>query len=117
QWALEHENWTAEQWSKVVWSDQCTVVKTDGERQCWVFRTCHQKWEKDMIQGKIFSKGVSQMVWGAFSRTKTSGLVICEGDPLSKREDVSGRVYLQTLKDNLPELMSEDSIFMHDNAP
>ncbi len=29
-WALEHENWTYEDWAKVVWSDECSVELGSG---------------------------------------------------------------------------------------
>lgn len=44
-------------------------------------------------------------------------MVILDGDPLSKKGGVTGRIYLEMLQEQLPTLLDDDSIFMQDNAP
>ncbi len=39
-----------------------------------------------------------------------------DGDPDSKKGGVTARVYKAVLEKELPPLMQENSIFMHDNA-
>ena len=57
------------------------------------------------------------MVWGAFSGTRKSSLVVLYGDPEAKRGGVSGRQYKATLEDELPLIMLDDTyIFMQANA-
>src|SRR5947209_4399652 len=65
-WALSHQNWTKEDWEGVVWSDECSVEKTNDPRTIWVIRNLYEKWEKDCIAP--FHKGpdVKVMVWACF---------------------------------------------------
>ena len=65
-WCLLRAEWTFEQWSKVIWSDECSVEKGSGKQRAWVFRYPDEKWKKEMIQPVPKGKGVSVMVWAAF---------------------------------------------------
>jgi broad specificity phosphatase PhoE len=40
KWAKAHQNWTAEDWQRVAWSDECAVQKDSDPQKVWVF--CHQ---------------------------------------------------------------------------
>ena len=60
-----------------------------------------------MVQGKRKSNEVSQMVWGAFSGTQKS-LVVLTGDSQSKRGGVSCRQYFALLQQELPHLMLDN---------
>lgn len=57
------------------------------------------------------------MVWAAIRGDGSLIFDFPEGDPESKRGGVTARKILALLKDNLPAIMKEDSIFMQDNAP
>lgn len=65
-WALERMNWTEEDFCGTLWSDECSVEKSDDAKQIWVFREPSQKWDTEMIHDKPKGKGVSLMVWGCF---------------------------------------------------
>jgi transposase len=116
EWAEKYKDMSEEDWLKVTWSDECTVEKRDGEGQVWVFRTRYQKWDKEKIKGVQKSGRVTQMVWCCFEGGKKGPCIECIGDPDSKRGGVTGRVYLNILKENLPEFIGDNSIFMQDNA-
>lgn len=116
EWALKYKDWCEDCWCKVAWSDECSVEKSDGEDQEWVFRTPYQKWEKNKVQGKKKSGAVSQMVWGVFAGGKKGPCVECVGDPNSGRKGVTGEVYLKILENNLINFFEDDWIFMQDNA-
>ena len=51
EWALKHKDWTEEDWLKVDWSDECSVERSEGEANVWVFRTRYQslkrRWSKE----------------------------------------------------------------------
>ena len=66
KWVKECENWTAEDFEGVIWSDGCLVEKPDDAHQVWVFRTPSEKWKTECIAPKKKGKGVSVMVWGCF---------------------------------------------------
>jgi hypothetical protein len=65
RWALFHKDWSFEEWTMIIWSDECSVERGAGARRTWVFRTPGQKWDKEMIDTYDKGKDISVMVWGA----------------------------------------------------
>lgn len=61
-WCIARRNWTAEDWGRVVWSDECSVERGRGNRNEWCFRTPLQKWQRDMIQTYDAKKNMKVMV-------------------------------------------------------
>ena len=117
EWALRYKDWDAEDWKKVVWSDECSVEKSADPRQVWVFRTPGEKWLKACISGKMKSGQCSLMVWGCFAGE-------LKGTFTSIRGGITAEVYQSVLEENLPqfveevnETLGEEPIFMQDNAP
>jgi transposase len=117
QWALQHKDWTHEQWEGVIWSDECSVEKSDSGRQMWVFRQPPEKWFKDCIAPKRKGKGISLMVWGCFwgrNRGTFCPLIV---------KSVNKSVYVKLLEYLLLPVLKRvqdtlgDSIFQQDNAP
>ena len=66
EWCLDHQHWTLEDWKKVLWSDETSViygVRRGGER---VWRTVYEKSEVTCRRNRW--KGFSEfMFWGCFS--------------------------------------------------
>jgi len=117
QWELEHKDWTCEQWEGVIWSDECSVEKSDSGWQMWVFRQPPEKWFKDCIAPKQNGKGISLMVWGCFWGRNCGTF-----SPLILKS-VNKSVYVMLLKYLLHPVLKcvhdtlGDSIFHQDNAP
>jgi transposase len=42
-WCLKRKNWTWTEWSKIIFSDECSLERGSGGRRSWVFRTPHQR--------------------------------------------------------------------------
>lgn len=116
-WALEHQNWTYEDWLKVIWSDECSVERGSGKRRQWAFRTPQEKWKKDMIQPKRKGKDISIVVWACFCGLNRSELYVLSRDPDAKRNGYSANSYIQVLEDNLLGIYEPGLTFMQDNAP
>jgi transposase len=117
QWALQHKDWTHEQWEGVIWSDECSVEKSDSGRQMWVFRQPPQKWFKDCIAPKRKCKGISLMVRGCFWGRNQGTFCLLIVKSVNKSVYVKLLEYLllpvlKRIQDTL-----EDSIFQQDNAP
>ena len=118
RWAEAHINWSEEQWSKILWSDECSVERGTGKRPVWVFRTPHQKWDKDMVEPYKKGKDLSTMIWSAFSgKWGRLEAYILERDFDSKKHGYSAKSYIDCLKDNLPQHLEPGLLFMQDNAP
>jgi hypothetical protein len=119
-WCLARRNWTAEDWGQVVWSDECSVERGQGNRNDWCFRTPSQKWQKDMIQTYDAKNNMKVMVWGGFWGEGRSNLYLMDRDFESKKFGYTANSYLEVLEaELLPIFESLDSSysFMQDNAP
>lgn len=115
--ALEHQHWGYTEWSKVVWSDECSLERGSGKARKWVFRTPEQKWDHNMIQEYSKGKDLCQMVWGAFyGDGNQSLLVIMRRDPEAKRNGYTAVSYMETLEEGLVPIYEPGYIFMQDNA-
>jgi len=115
-WAKEHLHWTVEDWYKVIFSDECTIEKGSGKKPDWVFRMLHEALYKDCVNAKGTARAVVQMVWACFNGHTKDAIVPISGDPTSGRKGVTGEIYLDLLKSYLPDIITEDLIFMQDNA-
>ena len=120
KWACEHHHWLKEDWQKVLWSDECLVERQAGKGQVWVFRTPQEKWNQDCLEphGDI-KKDIKVMFWGCFGGQAMMGLTDLQGDPESKRGEVTDRVILEcALKKILPQILDghPEVIFMQDRA-
>jgi transposase len=117
QWALERKDWTVEEFEGVIWSDECSVEKSDDARQVWVFRTPTEKWKTECIAPKKKGKGVSLMVWGCFwgkNRGTFCPLIV---------KSVNAHVYVKVLEYLVLPVVQRiqntigDPVFQQDNAP
>jgi len=114
----KYKAWSADDWKKVIWSDECSVERGTGKQQRWVFRTPQQKWDQHMIEPVKKGKDISVMIWAAFSGAYgRSHLVVMERDPDSARGGYSAASYLAVLNDQMERIYEPDLIFMQDNAP
>ena len=116
-WCRQRRHWGWEEWSKVIWSDECSVERGTSKERAWVFRLPQEKWIKEMIQPKKKGKDVSVMVWGAFYGVgEQSNLLRLARDPNSGRQGYSAASYVGVLDEALPTLWEPGLLFMQDNA-
>lgn len=100
-WAEKHENWTVNQWRKVIWSDEASVARGSGKGREWVFGTSNQKWDKDKLQETPKGKAFRVMIWGAFWGSGRSDLYMLARDWEAKKHGYSAASYIKVLEDNL----------------
>ncbi|CAB5366696.1 unnamed protein product [Rhizophagus irregularis] len=89
-WARAHENWTVEDFKRVVWSDESTYTqfRTSGFGRVW--RESSEEFHEDCIASTV-QKSFGQMFWGCFSWVGMGPLV-----PLTGR--ITGAIH----QDNAP---------------
>ena len=81
RWARTYANYTAEDFKKVIWSDECSVERGIGARHIWTFNSPRQQILKRDIHALRCGKGVKQMFWAAFGFDRRTGLLPLDGDP------------------------------------
>ena len=116
QWAKKHQNWSWEEWSKIIWSDECSLERGKGGRRIWVFRSPYEKYNQEMICPYKKGKDISVMIWGAIHGDGRSDVVIMDRDPDSEKSGYTANSYLTVLNDQLPQTWQPGMTFMQDNA-
>lgn len=111
--ALEYEDWTSEDWQRVVFTDECAfrLVCTNGRTV--IRRRESEEWEEGTFQFTS-SQGKCVIVWGAISSLGAGPLVRFEGN-VTAQDYIAAFRY--RLKRYYPELYGGNMIYMHDNAP
>ena len=74
KWALEHKDWTDEDWSQVLWLDESSFSFVSGTRRqvCW--RKKGEEFTKGNVVGTFKHGGGSVMIWGCMS-SKGVGII------------------------------------------
>jgi transposase len=119
EWAKAHQDWTPEQWAKVIWSDECSVELGKGKQDSWVFRLNQhgEKWKKKHITTYKKGKGISVMIWAAIWGGGHSEITLLSRDWETAKQGYSAKSYLKVLNENLFSIWEPGMEFMQDNAP
>ena len=66
-WALEHRNWTMDDWKWVIWSDETKINRfnSDGIKYAWVKDS--RSLCPEMINETVKFGGGNIMIWGCMS--------------------------------------------------
>ena len=89
EWALAHQDWTVDNFKRVLWSDETTIRLFQGSPGR-VWREPHEKWEIDCI-GCTVKRSPGRMYWGCFSWFGVGALV-----PL--KSNATGASHLEILR-------------------
>ena len=128
RWARRYQNWTVEDWKRVIWSDECSIVLGRKSRRRRCIRKKGQAYLARHCDGTVKSGKVTIMVWACFTGSGPGPLIVCEAG------NVNADRYLDILQDGVVTFVNTltepaegtDSItvatndtflFMHDNAP
>jgi ketohexokinase/beta-glucosidase len=111
-WALQHRD---EDWSKWVFSDECSVETGKGQKKQWIWGPPNTLYKREHVQPYKKSKQGSCMVWAAIGRDfGCSPLVVM---PKSPKGSQRSEEYIMTLKEGyLPFLDSRHLVFQQDGA-
>jgi hypothetical protein len=113
-WAREHAN---TDWSKWLFSDECSVEYGVGRARPWAFGFNDEKLTPERVFPLNKGKQASVMIWGMIGASiNRSEVVIMDRDPESRRNGVSALSYLWTLEEHLMPLYN-GQVFQQDNAP
>ena len=110
--AKKHINWSREQWSRVIFSDE-SCIQQFGSRKHSVWRPVGKRFDEKKKQ-QTMKHSPKIMIWGAMSVKGTAGLFF-----LTPGTTMNGAKYLELLKNKLQLHMNvrECTIFMQDGPP
>lgn len=111
----KYQNWTGEDWYKIIFGDKRSHEKGTSARRLWVFRTPDQKWNKEMIQPYKKGKDINVMIWSAIHGNGRSDMMIIDRDSDSEKSGYIANSYPSVLRDQLPRIWQPGMTFMQNN--
>lgn len=114
--ALKHQNWTVEDWTRVIWSDETKINRIGSDGRKYVWKKAGEPLQDKEVQGTVKFGGGSLMVWGCMSWNGVGILAEVEGK-------MDAEQYVSILEGNLLPSMKysgiprENIIFQQDNDP
>ena len=115
--ARKYSHWSANNWSKVIWTDVSSFELGNNSRQIRVWRASDEKYIRDCLAPTFKSGRTSIMVWGAITSTTKSPMVLL---PAGERTaaDFVRNVYEEVLGDFWQHHPNPDEyVLMEDGAP
>lgn len=114
EWAKAHLNWTRQQWSDVIWSDESKFMLFGSDGITWIRRPEGKRFDPKYQLPTMKHGGGSVMVWGAFS-AKGIG-------PLHRIDGIMNKKVYSNILENvmLPyakRLFGRGFIYQQDNDP
>lgn len=113
-YARNHLNWSAEDWSKVMFSDESKFMLYRNDGRTRVYRRPGERFKQACIEEKVPYGGGSVLVWAGISSASRTELVLIENGTLTSERYVEEILneYAGPFMINL----GENAVFMHDNA-
>ncbi len=104
QWYLAHQDWTLEDWKRVIWSDETSVVLLHRRGGYRIWRTSDERFVRSAIRERW--KGYSEfMFWGSFSYEK-KGPCHC-WLPETKQEKEQAEKHIEKLNEELEPILRD----------
>ena len=116
RFAKDHKDWTIEDWSKVIFSDESNFQLCPTHGRLMVRRRPGEAYKPQCLAPTVKFGGGSVMIWGCFSKAGIGQICLCEGRMNQAR-------YKVVLEENLLPFAltmfpnSEECFFQQDNAP
>src|SRR5579859_1692642 len=128
QWAERYKDWTVEDWTCIIWSDESSIwIGVSPQRQ-WVIRPQGEKLNPKYVKKTFKGEHVKAMVWACFTGDRLGPLIVCDEGGIGA-DEYENILYdgLFSLIDDLLEppedhetiqVADENTyLFMKDNAP
>lgn len=114
-WAQEHIDWTIQQWSHCLFTDESRfkLFHNDGRLKVW--RSREQRYKANCMVRKVPFGGGSVNVWGGISLYRRTELVSFQNRTVTSQRYVDD--ILQPVVVPFAQQIGNDFILMDDNAP
>src|SRR6266699_1761504 len=77
--ALKHQEWTIEDWKRVIWSDETKINRIGSDGRVWVWKQAGKGLINREVQGTVKFGGGNIMVWGCMGWEGVGHLAEVEG--------------------------------------
>jgi transposase len=114
--AISHQDWTVEDWKKVIWSDETKINRLGSDGRKWVWKKAGEGLSDRLVEGTKKFGGGSLMMWGCMMWDGVGYACKIDG-----RMDAD--LYVKILEEDLQASLehydknAEDIIFQQDNDP
>lgn len=121
KWALEHENWTLDDWKRVIWSDETKInrLNSDGIKYAWSKNP--KNYPPEMVEETLKFGGGSLMIWGCMTWFGTGGMSRIVGrmdsEQLISILSTSLIPTIDEVVNKLPLSARDEALFQQDNDP
>jgi transposase/arsenate reductase-like glutaredoxin family protein len=109
QWCKDYKSWTASEWEKVIFSDECRI-QLHQSKPSLVRRPRGCRYNEKYTQKTVCHREKSIVIWGAIKSNGERSLVLCNGN-------INATKYQSILQQGLFTIYNNQEIFVHDNAP
>ena len=116
EFALEHQHWTLDDWSRVIWSDETKINRLGSDGRVWMWKRPGSALIDNHVNGTVKFGGGSLMVWGCMTTQGVGHMCKIDGR-------MDAELYTTILQDDLLKtvefygLDQEELIFQQDNDP
>ena len=94
EWAIEHKNWTIDDWKSIVWSDETKINCLGSDGRKWVWKKQGESLSHRLVSGTLNFGGGSLMLWGCIFWEGCGYACQIEGK-------INGELYVHILEENL----------------
>ena len=114
--ALAHQDWTLEDWKRVIWSDETKINRLGSDGRKWVWKKTGEGLSSRLVEGTMKYGGGSLMLWGCFGWEGPGYAMKIEGK-------MDANLYVSILEDALQDSLEywdqtpDDIVFQQDNDP
>lgn len=113
KFAQKHRNWTADQWRRIIWSDESKFEVTVGDERSKVIREKGEAFHKDCLKRKV-KFPASVMIWGCMSAQGVGCLQFIEGTVNAEKYK---SILQESLLPSIPKLKHRNKFtFQQDGA-
>ncbi len=78
-WCQERLNWTYEEWSRVIWTDESSFTTAGFGHRASVIRKAGEEFHPDCVDLTYHSGQSTTMAWGGFRGSKQSEFCLVPG--------------------------------------
>lgn len=116
EFAKKYENWTIEDWRRVIFSDETKINRFGSDGRKWRWKEPRAQLKPSDVSPTVKNGGGSIMVWGCITAKGVGNLVKIDGT-------MNAELYCQILEEDLLSSLEwygldlKEIVFQHDNDP